>query len=127
MTGMEIDLLHATIEGGVRRALDSREGVACRCSNCEHNCDALTGGRTGKCGLRNPVIGEDGRCMFQVRQGGKRLVSRLANVLARVRTARLVDGVLSPEIESSVRKLLAEADGFCGYGEECDDDRSEQA
>lgn len=122
MTGMEIDLLHAAIEGGVRRALEAREGVACRCSNCEHSCDVLTGHKTGKCGLRHPVIGEDGRCMSVVRPGGKRLVFKLANMLARVRTARLVDGVLSPEIESSVRKLLAEADGFCGYGEECDDE-----
>ena len=122
MTGLEIDLLCSAIEGGVRRALKDREGVACRCSNCEHSCDALTGHKTGKCGLRNPVIGEDGRCMFRVGLGGKRLVRRLANALEMVRSPSMINCVLPTEFERYVRELLAEVGSFLGHGEGGDDE-----
>lgn len=125
MTGMEIDLLHAVVEGGVSKllkGLDAREGVVCRCSNCEHSCDTLTGHKTGKCGLRNPVIGEDGRCMSQVTRGGKQLVFKLANALAQVRSSRLVDGALPPNLDSYARKLITEAASFCEQDEGGDDE-----
>lgn len=126
MTDMEIALLRSAVKGGVSEALNAKEGVECRCSNCEHSCDALTGRRTGKCGLRSPVIGEDGRCMSRVSLGGRQLVQKLANALERLRCPSVVNCVLPTEFERDVRKLLAEVDSFHGHGEEGDEESGKQ-